>query len=326
MEINQYITKKLLESNKKIKILTKCKNKAINRMIDCMLSESGRQLRLRLMLASVFYFNCENDISECAAVIELIQIAESAHGEIINKPDFRHRAVISEKFGIEAAVLLGDHIIYSILTKTNLDTQVRKMILDCISDVYEIRNNNKLFDLSITCEEYIESVIGKTAGVYGLSMKLGAFLGGADTEETEIFEKIGIIYGILFQINDDLLDIFSQTNENRKPVFYDFYNGIYTLPVIMARINRITQREMLKLQAKIKQNGMTDDDKDVLLGILRETNAFDKTYEKAGEFYEKGVELIKNLEDGGAKTHFLNYYNKIYKNIENKCKKRILEI
>ena len=135
MEINQYITKKLLESNKKIKILTKCKNKAINRMIDCMLSESGRQLRLRLMLASVFYFNCENDISECAAVIELIQIAESAHGEIINKPDFRHRAVISEKFGIEAAVLLGDHIIYSILILRNFIFRENLMIIKINNEI-----------------------------------------------------------------------------------------------------------------------------------------------------------------------------------------------
>lgn len=327
MEINQYITKKLLEANKKIKNLTKSKNKATNRMIDYMLLQKGKQLRLRFMLATAFYFDSDNDISEYAAMIELMQMAETVHDEVINKTNCRRNEVtVSEKFGTESAVYLGDYIIFSLFTKMDLDIQVRKMILDGLSDIYEMRNNKKLFDFSISCNEYITNITGKTAGYYGLSMKLAAFLGGAKTEKMEMFETIGIIYGILLQINDDLIEIFSLTNDTGKSLFYNFSNGVYTLPLIMAKTDRTACREILKIQTMVKKYGMTDEDKDILLGILRETNALDKTCDIAKDFYEKGVVRIKQLDEGGAKAFFLSYYDKMYKSIENKCKKRILEV
>lgn len=329
MEINQFLTTKITEVNKKMKNLTRGKNKATNKMLKWLLSEKGKQLRPRFLLASAFYFNCDSDVSECAAIIELIHMATLVHDDVIDKSDFRRgKLSIQKKFGAKSAVYLGDYIMFSILRKTKLSKEVYKIILDGIADVYdgEMGQDEKLYDLTITQEQYISNIKGKTATLYGLSTKLGAFLSGATPQMVEKFEKIGIIYGILFQINDDLLDILSQINETGKPVFQDFYNGIYTLPVIMAKRNKEAYKEILYLQTIVKKYGMADEEKDRLLNILRENNALDKTHEVAKDFYDSGKELLETLQDNDTKMYFLNMYDKIYKNITNKCKKRILDI
>lgn len=329
MEINQYLAKKITEVNKEMRNLTHGKNRATNKMLNWLLSEKGKQLRPRFLLASAFYFDRNSDVAECAAIIELIHMATLVHDDVIDKSDFRRgRLSVHKKFGIKSAVYLGDYIMFSILRKTKLEKVVYKIILDAISDVYngELGQDEKLYDLSITQDEYISNIKGKTATLYGLSTKLGAFMSGAEPQMVEKFEKIGIIYGILFQINDDLLDILSQINETGKPVFQDFYNGIYTLPVIMAKGNKEVYKEILKLQTIVKSYGMGDEEKEKLLNILRETNALDKTYGIAKDFYDKGRELLETLDDNDTKNYFLNMYDKMCKSIANKCKERILEI
>ena len=64
----------------------------------------------------------------------------------------------------------------------------------------------------------------KTGALIESSMMIGALLAGADTAELEKVQKIASDVGIAFQIQDDILDVTSTTEQLGKPVHSDEKN------------------------------------------------------------------------------------------------------
>lgn len=64
----------------------------------------------------------------------------------------------------------------------------------------------------------------KTAALLEAPLMIGAMLGGASRGEISCMEQIGRKTGLAFQIQDDILDVTSTTEELGKPVFSDEKN------------------------------------------------------------------------------------------------------
>lgn len=64
----------------------------------------------------------------------------------------------------------------------------------------------------------------KTGALIESAMMIGALLAGADDEDVAIVEKIASDIGLAFQIQDDILDVTSTTEELGKPVHSDEKN------------------------------------------------------------------------------------------------------
>lgn len=64
----------------------------------------------------------------------------------------------------------------------------------------------------------------KTGALLEASMMIGGVLAGADQEQIQILENIASQIGIAFQIQDDILDVISTTEELGKPVHSDDKN------------------------------------------------------------------------------------------------------
>ena len=80
-------------------------------------------------------------------------------------------------------------------------------------------------------------------------MEIGAILGNATQEEVEIIEQIASKVGIAFQIQDDILDIISTTEELGKPVGSDEKNNKETYAVKVGVEEAARQVETLTNQA-----------------------------------------------------------------------------
>ena len=61
----------------------------------------------------------------------------------------------------------------------------------------------------------------KTSALIEASMMAGVVLGGADEEQTALIEKAASAIGMAFQIQDDILDVTSTSQELGKPVHSD---------------------------------------------------------------------------------------------------------
>mgnify|MGYP000168585427 CR=1 FL=1 len=66
--------------------------------------------------------------------------------------------------------------------------------------------------------------LNKTAALLEAPLMIGAILGGASRGEVSCLEQIGRKIGLAFQIQDDILDVTSTTEELGKPVFSDEKN------------------------------------------------------------------------------------------------------
>lgn len=73
----------------------------------------------------------------------------------------------------------------------------------------------------------------KTGALIKASMMIGAVLGGADEEQLNVVEEIAQKVGLAFQIQDDILDLTSTTDELGKPVLSDEKNHKYTYVTLL---------------------------------------------------------------------------------------------
>lgn len=92
--------------------------------------------------------------------------------------------------------------------------QVIKLISQVIADFAngEISQQQKVFDTSITLEEYMDKNFYKTASLIAASCKSAAVFSGCSEDIKDSMFEYGRHLGLAFQIIDDILD-FTQTAE-----------------------------------------------------------------------------------------------------------------
>jgi geranylgeranyl diphosphate synthase type II len=71
----------------------------------------------------------------------------------------------------------------------------------------------------------------KTGALFRASMRAGALLAGAGTEELKSLTIYAEKFGLAFQITDDLLDLFGEEKKLGKPLGSDAKNNKVTYPV-----------------------------------------------------------------------------------------------
>ena len=92
--------------------------------------------------------------------------------------------------------------------------QVIKLISQVIADFAngEISQQQKIFDTSITMDEYMDKNFYKTASLIAASCKSAAVFSGCTQDVKDRMFEYGRHLGLAFQIIDDILD-FTQTAE-----------------------------------------------------------------------------------------------------------------
>ena len=89
--------------------------------------------------------------------------------------------------------------------------------------------------------------LGEELRVLYVAMMIGAILGGAGEQDIQTVEKIGTDIGIAFQIEDDILDETSTTEELGKPVLSDEKNdkttfvSLYGIEKAKSEAERLSQ-------------------------------------------------------------------------------------
>ncbi len=329
MSINKYLDTQIKQVDEQMDRLMYGKSNMVNKMLRWVLDAKGKQLRPRFLLASAYSLDAEKDVTEFAAMIELVHMASLVHDDVIdNSETRRNRLSVQKKFGIKSAVYLGDYMMFSMLynfhsMESNLKEN-SKIIFDCFQDLCygELNQYEKLYDLSITKDEYLQNIKGKTASLFEIATMSGALLCEAEEETITEYSKIGRNFGMLFQIYDDLLDILSKETVIGKPTFQDFYNGVYTLPIILAKEERKDYKEISKLAKNVKQDGMTKEYKDALLKKLEETDSFKKVCEIAQGYYDEGMEAIGIMPKVEVQEYFKENYRKLFDKICEMCERK----
>ena len=92
-------------------------------------------------------------------------------------------------------------------------------------------------------------------------MMTGAVLGGANEEQTVQIEKAASAIGLAFQIQDDILDVISTSQELGKPVHSDEKNNKVTYVTLFGVDKASEQVHKLSEQAETVLNSLSNKNK-----------------------------------------------------------------
>ena len=203
-------------------------------IIDYALGAGGKRLRpaLALMTAEAFGGKAEEAMN-AAIGLEIFHNFTLLHDDVMDNSDTRRgRESVHAKWDVNTAILSGD----TMLTQATMmvsevpDEKLRK-VLDAFNamaiKVYEGQRLDMDFESreDVTGEEYVKMIMDKTGALLGASAMIGAMIGGASDEDAARMYDYGMMLGIAFQIQDDWLDVFGDSNTFGKPIGGDINNN-----------------------------------------------------------------------------------------------------
>lgn len=205
----------------------------------------GKRLRPMLMEETFRLFGGKGKIIEpFMAAIEMIHTYSLIHDDLpaLDNDTYRRgRKTSHVVYGEDMAILAGDALLnYAFETAGkafDMDEDSKKIgcaiqVLAKKPGIYGMIGG-QVADVEwtgqkITLEQLLFIHRLKTSALIECSMMIGAILAGADSEEIKAVEQIGRNIGIAFQIQDDILDVTSTTEELGKPVGSDAEQGKVT--------------------------------------------------------------------------------------------------
>ena len=198
----------------------------------------GKQLRPLLVFLTHKLF--QEEVSEqaylAASLVEIIHAASLVHDDVVDMADMRRgNASVRALFGNKTAVLAGDYLLAHAFLNA-YDKGEHKM-LRILVEAIRLMSEGELIQLQYArnpqanYQTYYRVVECKTAALFRCCCHCGALTAGASAEQMRLCEEIGNNLGIAFQIQDDLLDLNTETPSG-KLYGNDLREGKLTLPAL----------------------------------------------------------------------------------------------
>jgi geranylgeranyl diphosphate synthase type II len=152
----------------------------------------------------------------------------------------RGKPVVHVKWNNNIALLSGDAmsvIAYKYISGTKNHLQE---ILDVFSDTALKICEGQQFDMdfenakNVSEDEYLKMINLKTAVLLAASLKIGAITANANAKDCENIYEFGRNLGMAFQLQDDLLDVFGDTEKFGKKIGGDIVANKKTYLLIKA--------------------------------------------------------------------------------------------
>ncbi len=215
-------------------------NALITEAIRRMLAAGGKRLRPRLTLLAAQAVGADVEAHlELAAYIELIHVATLIHDDVVDQADQRRGVnATAVDFGNRISVLAGDYLFAWIFKNVTsaYPAPIPHILSATLADICdgEVLQLRSLDNITLDIMGYREIITKKTASLFVAAARCGAIMGGGNPEEIAALTRFAELFGMAFQMYDDLLDFVGNQTELGKPVGHDIWEHKVTLPVIYA--------------------------------------------------------------------------------------------
>lgn len=209
----------------------------------------GKRLRPILLLASYLTFEKSkfHQALSSAIALEMIHTYSLIHDDLpaMDDDDYRRGKLTNHKVFDEAtAILAGDALLtYSfeiIAEDPLLFDEERSVIIQLLASSSGPKGMvaGQILDMEaetreISLEELEQVHYLKTGKLLEFAIQAGAFLGGASREQIENLKEFAYYLGLIFQVQDDILDITGTQEKLGKPVGSDEGNNKSTYPKLL---------------------------------------------------------------------------------------------
>jgi geranylgeranyl pyrophosphate synthase len=159
-----------------------------------------------------------------ATAVEILHAASLVHDDIIDGAiERRHQVSLNQRLGDRVAVLAGDILyteFFTLVAELPLAPELHSRLLSlflgttrkmCVGEILAQeaaapREAGAAAGGALGFDEYLEIAADKTASLFAACCEGGALVGGCGKEEARALGEFGRLFGLTFQMLDDLAD------------------------------------------------------------------------------------------------------------------------
>lgn len=273
--------------------------------IAYILEIGGKRMRPLLVLLGCKVFN--DDISHAihpALGIEVFHNSTLLHDDIMdNAPLRRGKQTVHKKWNSNIAILSGDTMLVQAYREiSNTRDDVLAATLSVFNQTTVEVCEGQLFDINfeerddVSIDEYLNMIRLKTAVLLGASLKIGAVIGGADAEQAELLYKFGMNTGIAFQLQDDILDVYGNTEKVGKQKGGDIIANKKTFLLLKA-MEIADEDQRTELNRWLAFDGEDSSEKvNAVLHIYEQLQIRNLAEKRMEEHYAKAIESFSQVD------------------------------
>ncbi len=262
-EVNERILSKLPKEEGLQELLLQAMNYSVE--------NGGKRIRPMLIQETYAYFGgdeyyLDDLVVPFMAAMEMIHSYSLVHDDLpaMDNDDYRRgKLTTHKKYGYAMGILAGDGLLnYAYETALTAHAEDPVMAARILPALQVLAHKAGVFgmvggqsvDVMRTGEAMTEEEMDfvyrlKTGALLEASMMIGAILAGAPEEAVKAVEQVASMVGMAFQIQDDILDMTSTTEELGKPVHSDEKNAKTTYVTVYGIENASTEVERLSVEA-----------------------------------------------------------------------------
>ncbi len=276
------------------------------------LRNPGKQIR-PAVLSAVYSSLTDSHINRslpAALAVEMVHNFTLLHDDIMDGDVMRHgKPTVNAKWDDNTAILAGDGLFVVALEQLNayrdnpsLYAKLMPALLSAVISVSEGQADDLEFEDrdDVSLDNYLQMVLNKTAKLLSVSAKLGACLAGADEKTCMLVENIFNELGIIFQIQDDLLELTASEETMGKSLGSDLVKKKKTYPFLYAKEN-LDINNWNKFVATIDKVFIEAHGVHPAIRILEENLVFDRIHELIKLRHVTIQEMINKLPSGSQK-------------------------
>lgn len=221
------------------------------------LKAGGKRLRPILMFASYeVYGETLDKVMSSAVALEMIHTYSLIHDDLpaMDDDDYRRGKLTNHKqFNEATAILAGDALLtYSfqlISSDALLSSDEKVQLIRILSEASGPAGMvaGQILDMeaekqAVSLDEMEEIHALKTGELIRFAIFAGAYLGGATDKQLKHLTDYAYYLGLIFQVQDDILDITGDISKIGKPVGSDELNEKSTYPKLLGLDGAIEQK------------------------------------------------------------------------------------
>ena len=238
--------------------------KSLYEPIKYVLSLGGKRIRpILMMLAYNLFKDDPESILPIACAIETYHNYTLLHDDLMDNADLRRgHETVHKKWDANTAILSGDSMLVLAYQRiAQCPPEKLQSIIDLFTETALEIGEGQQYDMDfenrtdVTEEEYLEMIRLKTSVLLACSMKIGAILADASNEDAENIYKFGEKIGLAFQLQDDYLDVYGDTNVFGKAIGGDIISNKKTYMLINA-CNRANEKQYEELRKIVAASGV----------------------------------------------------------------------
>lgn len=267
----------------------------------------GKRLRPILALMAYEAFSgkaLKEDIISPAVGIEMFHNFTLLHDDVMDKaPIRRGKPTVHVKWDESTAIISGDAML---TMATQLAAKAPALYIEkalelfntTAMEIYEGQQYDMDFESrsDVTADEYISMIRLKTSVLLGCGCKMGALIAGASENNCKLIYDFGVNLGLAFQLQDDLLDVYGDSNTFGKAIGGDILNNKKTYLLINA-LNKAEGKDVAELALWINAQSPNKEVKiEAVTAIYNRLGIKGLTEKAISNYLDKAIDTLNSIE------------------------------